>query len=81
MLNFYRVRVLGRPLGAVNYYNKELHLGCCSSPRSASGPVFHEKLRSTFLFLFSGKALGNFRIFDSVVMQTVTGQIPEKNFK
>ena len=22
---------------AVNYYNKALHLGCCSSPRSASG--------------------------------------------
>ena len=21
---------------AVNYYHKELHLGCCSSPRSAS---------------------------------------------
>ena len=24
-------------LPAVNYYHKELHLGCCSSPRSASG--------------------------------------------
>ena len=22
----------------VNYYHKELHLGCCSSPRSASAP-------------------------------------------
>ena len=22
---------------AVNYYHKTLHLGCCSSPRSASG--------------------------------------------
>ena len=25
---------------AVNYYHKELHLGCCSSPRSASGRVY-----------------------------------------
>ena len=24
-------------LEAVNYYHKELHLRCCSSPRSASG--------------------------------------------
>ena len=24
-------------LEAVNYYHKALHLGCCSSPRSASG--------------------------------------------
>ena len=24
-------------LQAVNYYHKALHLGCCSSPRSASG--------------------------------------------
>ena len=26
-------------LSAVNYYHKELHLGCCSSPRSASGSI------------------------------------------
>ena len=25
---------------AVNYYYKELYLGCCSSPRSASGDIF-----------------------------------------
>ena len=24
-------------LEAVNYYHKAFHLGCCSSPRSASG--------------------------------------------
>ena len=28
-------------LEAFNYYDKGLHLGCCSSPRSASG--FHMK--------------------------------------
>ena len=27
----------GEMLWAVNYYHKALHLGCCSSPRSASG--------------------------------------------
>ena len=27
-------------LAAVNYYHKALHLGCCSSPRPASGDVF-----------------------------------------
>ena len=27
-------------LPAVNYYHKELHLGCCSSPRSASENAF-----------------------------------------
>ena len=35
-------------LEAVNYYHKALHLGCCSSPRSASGNdhprTFLEKL-------------------------------------
>ena len=29
--------VNGWKLEAVNYYHKALHLGCCSSPRSASG--------------------------------------------
>ena len=26
----------GKKIKAVNYYHKVLHLGCCSSPRSAS---------------------------------------------
>ena len=30
---------LGLLLPAVNYYHKALHLGCCSSPRSASGVI------------------------------------------
>ena len=29
-------------LKAVNYYHKELHLGCCSSPRSASGLTYRD---------------------------------------
>ena len=29
-------RLLQEKPEAVNYYNKALHLGCCSSPRSAS---------------------------------------------
>ena len=29
-------------LEAVNYYHKALHLGCCSSPRSAS--AFYENI-------------------------------------
>ena len=29
---------------AVNYYHKELHLGCCSSPRSASVDNLYIKL-------------------------------------
>ena len=27
---------IARGFPVVNYYHKELHLGCCSSPRSAS---------------------------------------------
>ena len=30
------------PLPAANYYHKELHLGCCSSPRSASAMYCNE---------------------------------------
>ena len=30
-------------LEVVNYYNKELHLGCCSNPRSASAFVTLKK--------------------------------------
>ena len=32
--------VNGFQLSAVTYYHKALHLGCCSSPRSASEPLF-----------------------------------------
>ena len=31
----------------VNYCHKELHLGCCSSPRSASDKIKLEKLRNS----------------------------------
>ena len=34
-------------LPAVNYYHKALHLGCCSSPRSASAFL----VKAKFLFL------------------------------
>ena len=33
----YKLNFLAFLLPAVNCYHKELHLGCCSSPRSASG--------------------------------------------
>ena len=40
-------------LQAVNYYHKALHLGCCSSPRSASGmvviPCFELPFRSSIV--------------------------------
>ena len=32
--------IIVKRLEAVNYYHKELHLGCCSSPRSASAVRF-----------------------------------------
>ena len=32
---------------AVNYCHKELHLGCCSSPRSASDKIKLEELRNS----------------------------------
>ena len=36
---------------AVNYYQKALHLGCCSSPRSAfDNLVFQLRIVGTFLF-------------------------------
>ena len=43
----------------VNYYHKALHLGCCSSPRSASGNnqnhyFCHIFSRTTFLEQLSG---------------------------
>ena len=31
-----RAAATSKPLEAVNYYHKVLHLGCCSSPRSTS---------------------------------------------
>ena len=34
---FVRTPLNGCLLPAANYYHKALHLGCCSSPRSASG--------------------------------------------
>ena len=36
----------------VNYYHKVLHLGCCSSPRSASGYSWKCPLTITITFLF-----------------------------
>ena len=36
-MELFVIIVNGFQLEAVNYYHKELHLGCCSSPRSASG--------------------------------------------
>ena len=35
---------LTKRLEAINYYHKVLHLGCCSSPRSASGKKESSKL-------------------------------------
>ena len=40
-------------LEAVNYYHKELHLGCCSSPRSASASCLSCLLFRPFPFLLS----------------------------
>ena len=40
-------------LPAVNYYHKALHLGCCSSPRSAPGfylPVLLNEYSIVFIF-------------------------------
>ena len=31
----------------INYYHKELHLGCCSSPRSASEYLYDRMLSTT----------------------------------
>ena len=39
-------------LRAVNYYHKELHLGCCSSPRSASALA---QIRKRYLTYFKHK--------------------------
>ena len=39
--------VNGWKLEAVNYYHKALHLGCCSSPRSASEELLLKKERHT----------------------------------
>ena len=41
-------------LPAVNYYHKELHLGGCSSPRSASGSSARN-IRSSLVLYFSMK--------------------------
>ena len=37
---------------AVNYYHKALHLGCCSSPRSASGLSAMVVASSALLWMF-----------------------------
>ena len=40
--------------GHINYYHKELHLGCCSSPISAlPRAFFYEILMSTFMVDFN----------------------------
>ena len=36
-------------LEAVNYYHKELHLGCCSSPRSASAYIILSFLSQSYI--------------------------------
>ena len=44
-----------RYVTAVNYYHKALHLGCCSSPRSASeaiGPNRREACENSLLLIF-----------------------------
>ena len=41
------LRLLQHRLPAVNYYHRALHLGCCSSPRSASASHYHY----TYLYL------------------------------
>ena len=39
--------------GAVNYYHKALHLGCCSSPRSVSVHIpYHEQQKKQFIHSF-----------------------------
>ena len=45
-VNFYH-----KALPAVNYYHKAIHLGCCSSPRSASVDYsFWARLILAFIF-------------------------------
>ena len=39
----------------VNYYHKELHLGCCSSPRSASVKVLVTMVDQSFQELYLGE--------------------------
>ena len=45
---------------AVNYYHKELYLGCCSSPRSASRYIFLKFQRFCYI---SKIIIKNFRYF------------------
>ena len=35
-----RAAVTSKRLSAINYYQKALHFGCCSSPKSASASCF-----------------------------------------
>ena len=44
---------------AVNYYHKALHLGCCSSPRSASDHITVLKIDGAILFpcIFSKRSV------------------------
>ena len=44
-------------LPAVNYYHKELHLGCCSSPRFASGVY-----KSSSWLSESGEKVGHYSL-------------------
>ena len=39
-------------LPAINYYHKPLDLGCCSSPRSASGVVISSSVFHLFFFTY-----------------------------
>ena len=53
---------------AVNYYHKALHLGCCSSPRSASVHLiirtYFTHLKPLFHFLSPLKTSENFWLSD-----------------
>ena len=49
-------------LKAINYYHKALHLGCCSSPRSASGKK-ESLTTSKFSSLFIMKSLLNVNLY------------------
>ena len=53
-------------LEAVNYYYKALHLGCCSSPRSASKSI-NEKQALTFLISITRCKIINVYIFFIII--------------
>ena len=57
---------------AVNYYHKALHLGCCSSPRSASAyKVIFSKIRDPHVFIRSGiKVTKGFSVISNLTVTT-----------